>query len=64
MVKEQKQLTAEKPIKFNSGIIKLLPNSITHTQEHQYKNLITISIKPAANTSNRGVTRALLTLKD
>jgi len=64
MAKEREQLTAKKPIKFNGGIIELLPDGITLTQEHQCKNLSTISIKPAASTSNRGVTRALLTPKD
>ena len=55
---------AEKLIKFNGGIIKLLPNGITLIQERQYKNFSTINIKPAASTSNKGVIYALLTLKD
>jgi len=54
---------AIKPIKFNSGIIKLLFNSITLTQERQCKNLSIISIKSIANTSNKKIIRAL-TLKD
>ena len=55
---------AKKPIKFNSGIIELLPNSITLTQKHQYKNFNTISIKPAASTNNKKVIYALLIPKD
>ena len=55
---------AEKLIKFNSGIIKLLFNSIILTQKGQCKNLSTISLKPVASISNKGVTHALLTLKD
>ena len=64
MAKEWEQLITKKPIKFNSNIIKLLPNSITLTQERQYKNLSTISIKPTASTSSKGAICLLLTLKD
>jgi hypothetical protein len=64
MAKEREQLTAKKPIKFNSGLIKLTSDSITLTQECQCKNLSMISIKPASTISNRGVIHALLTPKD
>jgi len=64
MAKEQEQLITKKPIKFNSSIIGLLPNSITLTQERQYKNLSMISIKPTASTSSKRATRSLLTPKD
>ena len=64
MAKEQEQLMTGKLIKFNGGIIGLLPNGITLTQEHQYKNLSIISIKSAASTSSRGAICSLLTLKD
>ena len=64
MAKEQEQLMAKKSIKFNSGIIELLPNGITLTQECQCKNFSIISIKSAASISNKGVTHTLLTPKD
>ena len=64
MAKEQEQFTAEKPIKFNGGIIELLFNGITLTQECQCKNLSMISIKFTASTSNKGVIYTLLTPKD
>ena len=64
MAKEQEQLMAKKLIKFNSGMIKLLFNSITLIQERQYKNLNMINIKFIASTSNKKIICALLTLKD
>jgi hypothetical protein len=66
MAKEREQLTVNTPLKFNGGLIQLAPNgtTITLTQERQCRNLSTISMKPAASTSNRGVTCTLLTPKD
>jgi hypothetical protein len=65
IAKDREQLTAEKPIKFNSGIIELQPdNSLTLTQERQCKNLSTVGIIPTTSTSSRGVARELLTPKD
>jgi hypothetical protein len=64
MAKEREQLTVNTPLKFNGGLIQLVSDGITLTQERQCKNLSTISVKPAASTSNRGVTCALLTPKD
>jgi hypothetical protein len=67
--KEREQLTVDTPLRFNGGLIQLVSDGITSdritlTQERQCKNLSTISIKPAASTSSRGVTRTLLTPKD
>jgi hypothetical protein len=64
MAKEREQLTVNTPLKFNGGLIQLASDGITLTQERQCKNLSTISVKPATSTSNRGITRTLLTLKD
>jgi hypothetical protein len=64
MAKEREQLTVDTPLKFNGGLIQLVSDGITLTQERQCKNLSTITVKPAASTSSRGVTRASLTLKD
>jgi hypothetical protein len=64
IAKEREQLTVDTPLKFNSSLIQLVSDGITLTQECQCRNLSMISIKPAASTSSRGVTCALLTLKD
>jgi hypothetical protein len=59
MAKEQEQLTAEVPLKFNRGLIHLITDKITLTQERQCKNLSTISSKTATSTSFRGTTWTL-----
>ena len=66
MAKEREQLTINTPLKFNGSLIQLTSDgtTITLTQERQCKNLSTISVKPAASTSNRGVTRTSLTPKN
>jgi hypothetical protein len=64
LAKEREQLTVDTPLKFNGGLIQLVLDGITLTQERQCKNLSTISIKPATSASSRGVTRASLTPKD
>ena len=64
MAKEQEQFNAETPIKFNGGLIRLLDDGITLTQEKQCKNLAAVDMKPANSTSSRGAIRALLTPKD
>jgi hypothetical protein len=59
MAKEREQLTAETPLKFNGGLIHLVADGITLTQERQCKNLSTISTKAAISTGSRGTTRTL-----
>jgi hypothetical protein len=61
--KEREQLAVDTPLKFNSGLIQLVSNGITLTQEQQCKNLSLISTKLATSTGSRGATRTL-TLKD
>ena len=63
MAKEHKQLTVNTPLKFNSGLIQLVPDGITLTQERQCKNLSLISTKLATSTGSRGAT-CTLTPKD
>jgi hypothetical protein len=63
IAKEQEQLTAEAPLKFNRGLIYLITDRITFTQEQQCENLSTISSKTVTNTGFRGTTQTL-TLKD
>ena len=66
MAKEREQLIVNTPLKFNGSLIQLALDrtTITLTQKQQCKNLSTISIKPAASTSSRGLTHASLTPKD
>jgi hypothetical protein len=60
LAKDREQLTADTPLKFNGGLIQLLPDgSINLTQEKQCNNLSTISQKTATSTGTRGVTRTL-----
>jgi hypothetical protein len=59
LAKEREQLTAETPLRFNGGLIRLVPDGITLTQERQCKNLSTIGTKSATSTGSRGVTRTL-----
>ena len=63
MAKECEQLTVDTPLKFNGGLIQLVSDGITLTQERQCKNLSPISTKLATSTGLRGATRTL-TLKD
>jgi hypothetical protein len=65
MAKERELLTVNTPLKFNGGIIRLLPNRnrITLTQEQQYKNVKLIITKLITSTSSRGAIKTL-TLKD
>jgi hypothetical protein len=66
IAKEHEQLIVNILFKFNDSLIQLASNRtiITLTQKRQYKNLNTISIKPAISTSSRGVTYTSLTSKD
>jgi hypothetical protein len=59
IAKEQEQLTAEAPLKFNGGLIHLITDGITLTQERQCENLSIISSKTATSTGSRGTTRTL-----
>jgi hypothetical protein len=59
MAKEREQLMAETPLKFNGGLIHLVADGITLTQERQCKNLSTISTKAAISTGSRGTIRTL-----
>jgi hypothetical protein len=59
MAKEQEQLAVNTPLKFNSGLIQLVSDGITLTQEQQCKNLSPISTKLATSTGSRGATRTL-----
>jgi hypothetical protein len=59
LAKEREQLTAETPLRFNGGLIRLVPDGITLTQERQCENLSTIGTKSATSTGSRGVTRTL-----
>jgi hypothetical protein len=56
MAKEREQLTAEAPLKFNRGLIHLITDRITLTQERQCENLSTISSKTVTSTGSRGTT--------
>jgi hypothetical protein len=64
IAKAREQLTAATPLKFNGGIIRLLPDGITLTQEKQYMNLYTVSTRPAVSKGSRGVVRTTLTPKE
>jgi hypothetical protein len=64
MAKEREQLTAKTPLKFNGGLIQLVPDGITLTQERQCKNLNRVGTKTATSTSSRGAVRTSLTPKD
>jgi hypothetical protein len=61
MAKERELLTVNTPLKFNGGIIRLLPdgNRITLTQEQQYKNVKLIITKLTTSTGSRGATKTL-----
>ena len=59
MAKEREQLTVDTPLKFNGGLIQLVSDGITLTQERQCKNLSPISTKLATSTGSRGATRTL-----
>jgi hypothetical protein len=59
LAKDREQLTVDTPLKFNGGLIQLLPDGISLTQERQCNNLSTISQKTATSTGTRGVTRTL-----
>jgi hypothetical protein len=58
--KAREQLTPTSPLKFNGGLIQLLPdNTISLTQEQQCQNLRTVATGNAANTSTKGAARVL-----
>jgi len=59
MAKEQERLTTITPLKFNGAIIQLILDRITLTQEQQYMNLNTITIKTVISTGTQGTTQAL-----
>jgi hypothetical protein len=61
IAKERELLTVNIPLKFNGGIIRLLPdgNRITLTQEQQYKNVKPITTKLATSTGSQGATKTL-----
>jgi hypothetical protein len=60
LAKDREQLTVDTSLKFNGGLIQLLPNgTISLTQERQCNNLSTISQKTATSTGTRGITRTL-----
>jgi hypothetical protein len=59
LAKEREQLTVNTPLKFNGGLIQLLPDGrISLTQEQQCNNLSTVTQKTATSTT-RGATRTL-----
>jgi hypothetical protein len=60
MAKDREQLTGDGSLKFRGGLIKLVPDGITLTQEHQCNSLSTIGTKIATGTGARGVTRTLM----
>jgi hypothetical protein len=64
MAKEREQLTIDTPLKFNGGLIQLVSDGITLTQERQCRNLSPISTKLATTTSSRGTICIALTPKD
>lgn len=59
LAKEREQLTAATPLQFNGGLIRLVPDGITLTQERQCENLSTIGTRLATSAGSRGVTRTL-----
>jgi hypothetical protein len=60
LAKDQEQLTADIPLKFNRGLIQLLlDRSISLTQEKQCNNLSIINQKTATSTGTRGITHTL-----
>ena len=63
IAKECEQLTVDTPLKFNGGLIQLVPDRITLTQKQQCKNLNPINAKLATSTGSRETTHTL-TLKD
>ena len=63
--KDREPLSADKPIKFNGGLIQVLPTGdLLLSQENQCKNLGLVSTKVTSSTSSRGVVRPGLSLKD
>jgi hypothetical protein len=59
LAKDREQLTVDTSLKFNGGLIQLLLDGISLTQERQWNNLSTISQKTTTSTGTRGVTRTL-----
>jgi len=57
LAKNRDQLTFDKPIKFNKGLIYTDADSITLTQERQCKNLKPVKANPTTTTSSKGIVR-------
>jgi hypothetical protein len=65
LAKERERLTSTHDLKFNGGIIHLEDDeSITLTQERQYKNLKLVRSEDTSMTSSRGAIRQNLNTKE
>ena len=64
LAKDRDQLTPDKPIKFNGGLIRTDADGITLTQERQCENLKPVEANPTTTTSSRGVVRNGLSTHD